>query len=519
MTRRGDRARLRPLLPRPRQRRQAGGTGLGLSIVALARRAARRHDRRRLRARRGHDASPSAARARRAPSELARAAPGAARPARARRRRRAGDRAADRRAARAARASRPRSSHTRRGGARAAAHRALRRDDARHPDAGHERLRGAARSCAPTRELRGLPVVVVSVFSGREALAGEWVGGQADRRRRARRRARRRRARRPGRACSSSGAPRLREQLEPTLDELGIEHEWATTPPERRAAVPASATSRSRSSTPGCATPRRRSPALDLRGRRLRRSVVVFADGRRRAGPRAAGRRAGRRSRTPARRSWRSLEPRPRTGRLAQRGDRGRSTRPTIAGAARRSSPTRERAGGREGAPARALRRRPARDVQAGARAARRSCARSYMATVRALANAVEARDAYTGKHAERVAAYGLEIAARRRARRSPTTPQIEFGFLLHDVGKVAVPDAILFKPEPLTRRGARAHGAPPGHRLGDPARHRLPRRGQARRPPPPRALGRRRLPRRARAARTSRSRRACSPSPTRSTR
>src|SRR5579859_2233461 len=36
---------------------------------------------------------------------------------------------------------------------------------------------------------------------------------------------------------------------------------------------------------------------------------------------------------------------------------------------------------------------------------------RSYTATVRALSNAVEARDAYTGKHAERVAAYGLEIA------------------------------------------------------------------------------------------------------------
>src|SRR5438105_15690851 len=35
----------------------------------------------------------------------------------------------------------------------------------------------------------------------------------------------------------------------------------------------------------------------------------------------------------------------------------------------------------------------------------------SYMATVRALSNAVEARDAYTGKHAERVTAYGIEIA------------------------------------------------------------------------------------------------------------
>jgi ribonuclease P protein subunit RPR2 len=72
------------------------------------------------------------------------------------------------------------------------------------------------------------------------------------------------------------------------------------------------------------------------------------------------------------------------------------------------------------------------------------------MATVRALSNAVEARDAYTGKHAERVTAYGMEIA---RALRSPAAeePQIEFGFLLHDIGKVAIPDAILYKPGPLT--------------------------------------------------------------------
>ena len=75
---------------------------------------------------------------------------------------------------------------------------------------------------------------------------------------------------------------------------------------------------------------------------------------------------------------------------------------------------------------------------------------RSYTATVRALANAVEARDAYTGKHAERVAAYGLEIAA-AVGMKLADDPQIEFGFLLHDVGKVAIPDAILFKPERLS--------------------------------------------------------------------
>ena len=74
----------------------------------------------------------------------------------------------------------------------------------------------------------------------------------------------------------------------------------------------------------------------------------------------------------------------------------------------------------------------------------------SYITTVRALANAVEARDAYTGKHAERVAAYGLSLA-RALGSRLADDPEIEFGFLLHDIGKVAVPDAILYKPEPLT--------------------------------------------------------------------
>ncbi len=75
---------------------------------------------------------------------------------------------------------------------------------------------------------------------------------------------------------------------------------------------------------------------------------------------------------------------------------------------------------------------------------------RSYTATVRALSNAVEARDAYTGKHAERVTAYGMEIA---RALGLPLAdaPELEFGFLLHDIGKVAIPDAILYKPGALT--------------------------------------------------------------------
>jgi ribonuclease P protein subunit RPR2 len=94
---------------------------------------------------------------------------------------------------------------------------------------------------------------------------------------------------------------------------------------------------------------------------------------------------------------------------------------------------------------------RDLRDTYLRERARGRELASSYVATVRALANAVEARDSYTGQHAERVAAYGLVIAD---AAGTPLAadPQAEFGFLLHDIGKVAVPDSVLFKPEPLSR-------------------------------------------------------------------
>jgi HD-GYP domain-containing protein (c-di-GMP phosphodiesterase class II) len=91
------------------------------------------------------------------------------------------------------------------------------------------------------------------------------------------------------------------------------------------------------------------------------------------------------------------------------------------------------------------------REVFKRERASAQELRASYIATVRALPNAVEARDAYTGKHAERVAAFGVELA--RRANLDVAgNPQLEFGFLLHDVGKVAVPDAILFKADRLTR-------------------------------------------------------------------
>jgi HD-GYP domain-containing protein (c-di-GMP phosphodiesterase class II) len=120
----------------------------------------------------------------------------------------------------------------------------------------------------------------------------------------------------------------------------------------------------------------------------------------------------------------------------------------TVAGLRARLEQTERKAAARQ----RQLERYAAdlREVFKQERARAQELRRSYMATVRALSNAVEARDAYTGKHAERVAAYGLELA-RAAGLDVADSPQIEFGFLLHDVGKVAVPDAILFKSSALT--------------------------------------------------------------------
>jgi HD-GYP domain-containing protein (c-di-GMP phosphodiesterase class II) len=74
----------------------------------------------------------------------------------------------------------------------------------------------------------------------------------------------------------------------------------------------------------------------------------------------------------------------------------------------------------------------------------------SYGVTVQALATAIEAKDLTTGGHIERVRRLGLLLAAEivpRQAR----DPQMAFGFLLHDIGKLAVPDAILRAPGRLT--------------------------------------------------------------------
>ena len=75
---------------------------------------------------------------------------------------------------------------------------------------------------------------------------------------------------------------------------------------------------------------------------------------------------------------------------------------------------------------------------------------RSYATTVRALAAALDLRDDATGAHAARVTVLGMRLA-RTVAPLLARDEQLEFAFLLHDIGKIGVSDAVLLKAGPLT--------------------------------------------------------------------
>jgi len=94
-----------------------------------------------------------------------------------------------------------------------------------------------------------------------------------------------------------------------------------------------------------------------------------------------------------------------------------------------------------------------ARDLATIARAERRQrrlLQDAYRQTTTALAEAVDVRDRGTGLHAQRVRRYALGLAAAVDATLLDD-PSLEYGFLLHDVGKIGVADHILLKPGPLT--------------------------------------------------------------------
>ncbi len=69
----------------------------------------------------------------------------------------------------------------------------------------------------------------------------------------------------------------------------------------------------------------------------------------------------------------------------------------------------------------------------------------SYLATVNGLAAAVEAKDEYTLGHLVRVKRYGLAMVTSITGETQPAR-HYEEGFLLHDIGKLAIPDGILKK-------------------------------------------------------------------------
>ena len=126
-------------------------------------------------------------------------------------------------------------------------------------------------------DLQATPIVFVSVFSARSELSGEWVVAKpidaaellhvlAA-------------AVRAGRSrVLIVGRQELQPVLEPALDELGIEHQWETSGAaaarvcgERRFEVALIDV--------GIRNPQAVLQALDLRGRRLRRAVILFSDG------------------------------------------------------------------------------------------------------------------------------------------------------------------------------------------------------------------------------------------------
>jgi len=73
----------------------------------------------------------------------------------------------------------------------------------------------------------------------------------------------------------------------------------------------------------------------------------------------------------------------------------------------------------------------------------------AYRSTLKALTAALETRDAETHGHSERVLTFSVRLGRELGLDKTQMT-SLEFGSLLHDIGKIGVPDAILHKPSKL---------------------------------------------------------------------
>lgn len=74
----------------------------------------------------------------------------------------------------------------------------------------------------------------------------------------------------------------------------------------------------------------------------------------------------------------------------------------------------------------------------------------AYRATLKALTSALESRDSETHGHSERVVIFSLRLGTEYGLDKEQMKT-LEFGSLLHDIGKIGVPDHILLKPAKLT--------------------------------------------------------------------
>ena len=83
-------------------------------------------------------------------------------------------------------------------------------------------------------------------------------------------------------------------------------------------------------------------------------------------------------------------------------------------------------------------------------RGQRRLLESAYRETVSALASALDSKDTRTGEHSQRVHRYAAELA-RIVAPALADDESVAYGFVLHDIGKIGIPDSILQKPGPLT--------------------------------------------------------------------
>ena len=93
---------------------------------------------------------------------------------------------------------------------------------------------------------------------------------------------------------------------------------------------------------------------------------------------------------------------------------------------------------------------RKVRDRTSELRTALKDVQHTYQSTLLALVAALDAREHETSDHSQRVVEYTTAIADRLGIR-GPELEEIGRGALLHDIGKIGVPDAVLLKPARLT--------------------------------------------------------------------